>query len=120
LRESLIGTGDTALAKLLDPPLPPAKRDSAIRAVFSARLDRHFAERQRRWRSSTEAMIQYAEMGSRDSTLVWLDSMYVERAMMLHVVPFDPVMDFIRDDPRFREFVGRLPWMAQTSIASQT
>jgi DNA-binding SARP family transcriptional activator len=114
LRESLIGTGDTALAKLLDPPLPPAKRDSAIHAVFRARLNQYFAERQRRWRPSTVAMVQYAELGNRDSTLVWLDSMYVERAMMLHVVPFDPMMDFLRDDPRFAKFLDRLPWLKES------
>jgi hypothetical protein len=56
-------------------------------------------------------MVQYAELGNRDSTLVWLDSMYVERAMMLHVVPFDPMMDFLRDDPRFAKFLSRLPWL---------
>jgi DNA-binding SARP family transcriptional activator/tetratricopeptide (TPR) repeat protein len=116
LRESLIGTGDSAMARLLDPPLPAARRDSAIHAVFRARLDRHFAERQRRWRSSTEAMVQYAELGNRDSTLVWLDSMYVERAMMLHVVPFDPMMDFLRDDPRFQDFVRRLPWKPISAV----
>jgi hypothetical protein len=55
-------------------------------------------------------MILYAELGNRDSTLVWLDSMYVERAMMLDVVPFDPMMDFLRDDSRFQEFLRRLPW----------
>jgi Tfp pilus assembly protein PilF len=110
LRESLLATGDTALAKLLDPPLPLARRDSALRAVFRARLDRHFAERSRRWLSSADAMVQYAEMGQRDSTLVWLDSMYVERATMLHVVPFDPMMDFLRGDPRFEDFLRRLPW----------
>jgi DNA-binding SARP family transcriptional activator len=114
LRESLIGTGDTALAKLLDPPLPSARREAAVHAVFRARLDRHFAERKRRWRSSTEAMVQYAELGNHDSTLVWLDSMYVERAMMLYVVPNDPLMDFLRDDPRFRQFVRRLPWMRES------
>ncbi|HEY5020922.1 MAG TPA: BTAD domain-containing putative transcriptional regulator [Gemmatimonadaceae bacterium] len=113
MRESLLATGDTALAKLLDPPLPPARRDSALRAVFRARLDRHFAERSRRWLSSADAMVQYAEMGQRDSTLAWLDSMYVERSMMLHVVPFDPMMDFLRDDPRFQKFLLRLPWNPQ-------
>ena len=110
LRESLLGTGDTALAKLLDPPLPAARRDSALHAIFRARLDRYFAERSQRWHSSAEAMLDYAEMGQRDSTLVWLDSMYVERATMLHVVPFDPTMDFLRDDPRFENFLRRLPW----------
>ena len=117
LRESLIGTGDTALAELLDLPLPPAKRDSAVHAVFRARLDRYFAERQRKWRSSAEAMVFYAELGNHDSTLIWLDSMYVERAMMLNVVPVDPLMDFLRDDPRFEAFLGRLPWLSRTSIS---
>ena len=115
LRESLIGTGDSALAKLLEPPLPPAERDSAIHAVFRARLNRYFAERQRRWRSSSGAMILYAELGNRDSTLVWLDSMYVERAMMLDVVPFDPMMDFLRDDPRFQGFLHKLPWIPRST-----
>ena len=110
LRESLLGTGDTALAKLLEPPLSPARRDSALRAVFRARLNRHFVERSRRWLPSADAMVQYAELGQRDSTLVWLDSMYVERAMILHIVPFDPMMDFLRDDPRFQKFLLRLPW----------
>jgi len=117
LRESLIGTGDTALARLLDPPLPTAKRDSAVHAVFRARLGRYFTERQRKWRPSAEAMVGYAELGNRDSTLIWLDSMYVERAMMLYIVPVDPLMDFLRDDPRFEAFLGRLPWLSKGSIS---
>jgi len=117
LRESLIATGDTALAKLFDTPLPPAKRDSAIHTAFRARLNRYFADRRRKWRSSAEAMVSYAELGNHDSTLIWLDSMYVERAMMLYVVPVDPLMDFLRDDPRFTAFLARLPWLSKSSIS---
>jgi hypothetical protein len=62
-------------------------------------------------------MVSYAELGNRDSTLIWLDSMYVERAMMLYAVPVDPLMDFLRDDPRFEAFLGRLPWLSKTSIS---
>jgi DNA-binding SARP family transcriptional activator/Tfp pilus assembly protein PilF len=110
LRESLLAAGDSSLAGLLTPPLQPARRDSAIRAVFRARLNENLAQRREHWRSSAATMVLYAELENRDSTLIWLDSMYVERAMMLHVVPFDPLMDFLREDRRFGEFVGRLPW----------
>jgi hypothetical protein len=61
-------------------------------------------------------MVSYAELGNHDSTLIWLDSMYVERAMMLNGVPVDPLMDFLRDDPKFEAFLGRLPWLSKTSI----
>ena len=118
LRQHLMETRDTMLAHLLDPPLSPARRDSAIDAVFQARLDRHFALRRSMWRTSTEAMVAYAEMQNRDSTLAWLDSMYVERAFMLHVVPFDPLMDFLRDDPRFQEFLRRLPWKPEQFVSA--
>jgi DNA-binding SARP family transcriptional activator len=116
MRQYLVETGDTTLAHLLDPPLPPARRDSAISTVFRAKLDRRFEQRRRTWKTSTEAMLDYAEMQNRDSTLAWLDSMYVERAFMLHVVPFDPTMDFLRGDPRFEEFLRRLPWKPEAVI----
>jgi predicted Zn-dependent protease len=111
LRESLLASGDTALAKLFDPPLSADGREAAIRAVFRERLAKNLEQRRHRWRSSAATMVLYAELGNRDSTLIWLDSMYVERALMLHVVPFDPLMDFMRNDPRFSQFVARLPWV---------
>jgi tetratricopeptide (TPR) repeat protein len=115
LRESLLAAGDSSLAKTLDPPLSPARRDAAMRAIFRTRLNQDLERRRERWRPSTARMVLYAELGNRDSTLMWLDSMYVERALMLYVVPFDPLMDFIRDDPRFDAFLRRLPWIADSA-----
>jgi DNA-binding SARP family transcriptional activator len=110
LRESLLESGDTALARRLDPPLTAASRDAAVETVFRTRLARLLERRHREWVPPEKIMLQYAELQDADSTLAWLDSMYVERSMMLNIVPFDPLNDFIRDDPRFRAFLRRLPW----------
>jgi tetratricopeptide (TPR) repeat protein len=113
LRAALLDAGnarDSALATTLQPPLSPARRDAAIHAVFRARLDAWTATRRRQWRSATEPAVDYAEMENADSTLAWLDSMYVERATLLHIVPFDQNFDFMARDPRFRAFIARLPW----------
>ncbi len=110
LHASLLRAGDSALARLLDPPLDSTRRDAAFRAVARARLDRYLAARKHGWRPSETAVFDYADLGDADSTLIWLDSMWVERSMHLHVVPFDPALDFLRSDPRFKSFVARLPW----------
>jgi len=101
---------DTALASLLDPPMSPTRRDSMLRVVIHAQLARSLDHRRHGWESSRNLASGYAELGDADSTLMWLDSMYVERSMRLHTVPFDPAFDFLRNDPRFQAFVAKLPW----------
>lgn len=117
LRASLLRMGDSVLARLLDPPLDSARREAAFHAVARARLARYLATRRKRWLPSETAMFDYADLGDADSTLVWLDSMWVERSMHLHIVPFDPALDFLRSDPRFRAFVRRLPWKPSLAAA---
>jgi DNA-binding SARP family transcriptional activator len=110
LRESFVESGDTVLARRLDPPLSPAGRDSALQVVFHAGVDRELALRRRKWGTAQKLAMAYAELRDADSTLIWLDSMYTERSMRLHTVPFDPVYDFLRSNPRFQRFLGQLPW----------
>lgn len=118
LREAALEAGDTSGARALAPPLSPAARDSAVQAVFRARLERELARRRAGWSPPEDVMLQYAELQNADSTLLWLDSMYAERSMMLYVVPFDPLNDFLRDDPRFQAFLDRLPWLTRASGGS--
>jgi DNA-binding SARP family transcriptional activator len=114
LRDAMIVAGDTALARQLEPPLSPERRAAAVEAVFRKRLAQEFAKRRERWSPAHWIMLQYGEMQNADSTLIWLDSMLVERATLLHVVPTDPLNDFMRDDPRFQAFLRRLPWLERT------
>jgi tetratricopeptide (TPR) repeat protein len=110
LRASLLASGDTMLARELDPPMPPARRDSALRRVTRAQLGRFMERRARGWATARVAATSYADLGDRDSTLMWLDSMWVERSMTLSTVPFDPTFDLLHGDARFEAFVRRLPW----------
>jgi predicted Zn-dependent protease len=102
--------GDTALAARLDPPMPAARRDSMLRTVVQAQLTRLLERRRRGWVPSRTIALKYAELRDADTTLAWMDSMYVERSMSLHTVPFDPLFDFLRGDARYRAFVAKLPW----------
>jgi DNA-binding SARP family transcriptional activator len=117
LRDAMLVAGDTAMARQLEPPLSPERRAAAVEAVFRKRLAQEFAKRRDRWSPAHWIMLQYGEMKNADSTLIWLDSMYAERATLLHVVPFDPLNDFMRDDPRFQAFLRRLPWLERTETS---
>lgn len=111
LGEQALREGDSALAASFTPGMTPAQRLSASERVFQSRLTREFERRRQAWTPPEWIMMNYADRRHADSTLVWLDSMLVERSMMLYVVPFDPLMDFLRLDPRFDAFLRRLPWL---------
>jgi hypothetical protein len=42
--------------------------------------------------------------------------MLVDRSMWLHVVPFDPLMDFLRADARFDSVLARLAWLPSLGL----
>jgi DNA-binding SARP family transcriptional activator len=117
LREQLREQGDTALGRLLDPPMSHARRDSMMRVVIRAQIARSLERRRRAWVPARDVAVKYAELGDADSTLIWIDSMYTERAMSLHTVPFDPIFDFLRDDPRYHTFERTLPWHPRAPAA---
>jgi DNA-binding SARP family transcriptional activator/tetratricopeptide (TPR) repeat protein len=52
----------------------------------------------------------YAGVGDVDETIRWIDSMRVGRDPLLWSIPIDPSLDFIRNDPRYREWEAKLPW----------
>jgi adenylate cyclase len=110
MRAAMIQQGDSALARRLEGPLTPAQRKRAVQAGFRKELERQLARRKSGWSAPEKIMLQYAEMQNADSTLAWLDSMYVDRSMMIMVVPTDPLNDFLRDDPRFQAYLERLTW----------
>jgi tetratricopeptide (TPR) repeat protein len=114
LRTSLLLAGDSALARTLDPPLSVAQREAAVSNVFRGRVEVLLERRRRGWIPSDQIMFQYAVLGDRDATLAWLDSMYVERSKGIGWIPFDPLNDFLRGDPRFEALLRRLPWRSET------
>lgn len=40
-----------------------------------------------------------------------------EGSFYLHDVPFDPLYDFVRGDPRFERFIRTLPWRPSLAYA---
>jgi len=53
----------------------------------------------------------YGEVGDRDNTLRWFDSMLVVHDPGLHNVRVLPTYDFLRDDPRYKKWEANLPWV---------
>lgn len=110
LRTSLYEQGDSANARLFDPPLTPERIRAARSQLYHSRLNVFRGRRAQGYMPPVGIVMQYAELKNKDSTLLWLDSMFVERDQSLHIVPFDPLYDFLRGDSRFQAFLSRLPW----------
>lgn len=106
LQRSLLASGDSALARLLDAPLTPAVRDSAFAVVWRTRLERSRGERPTEFALAPAS--HYAELGNADSTIMWLDSAFVARSFGVRNVGADPLFDFVRNDPRFDRFLQRV------------
>jgi DNA-binding SARP family transcriptional activator/tetratricopeptide (TPR) repeat protein len=51
----------------------------------------------------------YAGVGDADGTIRWIDSMRVGRDPAVHLVPIDPLFDFVRNDPRYLAWEAKLP-----------
>lgn len=110
---------DSSAVRLFAEPMTGARIDSVIELVYRRRIDGQLARRKERWIAPENVMVNYAFRRHVDSTFVWLDSMIVNRSMMLYVVPFDPLMDFLRADPRFDAVLERLTWVRTLGAPQQ-
>jgi DNA-binding SARP family transcriptional activator len=119
IREAAVAAGDTVIARLFVESPSPAARDRAMESAFRVHLERLHEKRRIRWIPPERFMFYYALRKHPDSTLAWLDSMQVDRSMWLHVVPFDPLMDFLRADPRFDSVLTRLTWLPSLGVPMQ-
>ena len=50
----------------------------------------------------------YAALGERDQAFAWLEKAYQERSPHLTLIAIDAVLDPLRSDPRFVDFVRRV------------
>jgi hypothetical protein len=50
----------------------------------------------------------YAAMGNREEALQWLEKAYEERADGLTWINVDPMMDDIKQDPRFQSLIRKI------------
>ena len=50
----------------------------------------------------------YAALGDKDKALAELEKAFAERDWELHGLKVDPLMDSLRDEPRFKEMLKRL------------
>ena len=104
--------GDSVALSLL----PPATSDSEA--------TRYFAERSRRtllhlettaragdWVSPGDFVGAYAALRDTTQTLRWLDSAVAGHDPLLWGAVLGPGFEWMRDDPRYREWEAKLPWL---------
>lgn len=73
-----------------------------------AEIERLVAESQRRYVSAYDICTIHAALGNRDETFDWLERAVDERSQLIGWLPWDPVFDGIRSDPRYRAAISAL------------
>jgi len=81
---------------------------SGRRSDADAEVERLIAESQRRYVPAYDIATIYAALERPDETFAWLERAFDERSPLIGWIPWDPVFDRIRSDPRYPEVVRRL------------
>jgi len=71
-------------------------------------LDRQLKHRQATYGSPWRIATCYAALGEKDLAFQWLEKAMEEHDPEMARLRVDPMMDPIRDDPRFQDYLGRL------------
>jgi class 3 adenylate cyclase/TolB-like protein len=58
--------------------------------------------------STDQIVTWYARAGMRNETLIWLDSAYQEHGSNMPYISVDPLFDFLREEPQFKELLLKL------------
>jgi DNA-binding winged helix-turn-helix (wHTH) protein/TolB-like protein/tetratricopeptide (TPR) repeat protein len=73
-----------------------------------AERDRVLALQKQQYISAYDIAMIYAAFHDADNTFLWMDRAVEERATALAAVGVDPLLDFLRSDPRFAVLVKRI------------
>lgn len=97
------------LAELLKREFKEAGFKTAVRSVAQKKLDLLNARvRQGDYIPAMRFARLYAQLGARDQTFSWLEKAAVEQNAFIVEILYDPVFDYLRNDPRFPEVIRRM------------
>jgi tetratricopeptide (TPR) repeat protein len=121
LRTGWAVAGDTgALARV-----PPAKSDTQALRVFDDEARQSLRDLEKgasagEWVPADAFADTYAALRDTSETLLWLDSMVARHDPELCCVRLLPQFDFLRNNPRYRAWEARLPWVVDGAKASDS
>lgn len=81
---------------------------SGRRSDAEAEVEQLIARSEERYISAYDISTIYAALGDVDETFSWLERAFEERSQLIGWLPWDPVFDGIRSDPRYDILVRRL------------
>ena len=83
-------------------------RRGGFRAVLEWKVDVLKRKAAKQYVSPTEFGDAYAQLGSKEETIRYLEKSYRERAPHLVFVQSDPTYDFLHSDPRYRAIINKM------------
>jgi TolB-like protein len=83
-------------------------RRGGFRAVLEWEVDVLKRKAAKQYVSPTEFVDAYAQLGSKEETVRYLEESYQERAPRLVFLQSDPTLDFLHSDPRYRAIVNKM------------
>jgi DNA-binding winged helix-turn-helix (wHTH) protein/TolB-like protein/tetratricopeptide (TPR) repeat protein len=72
-----------------------------------AELDRVLASSRQQYVPAYDIAMIYAAMRDTENTLLWIGRAYEDRSTLMGAMGLEPLLDFLRDDPRFIDYVRR-------------
>ncbi len=110
-----IGTGEMPL---MEAALGLAYAVSGKKGLTQKLAEQFKEAAKKRYIPPTYFGMLFAGLGDRDKALEWLEKAYEERADGLTWLAVEPMLDEIRNDPKFQELISRIGLPANASFAA--